>query len=868
MPLVVVLLTGCIESNLIPCGELQCPSDATCHQGACVATVALDACAGIADGTACTLANTSNSICLSSVCTAVGCGSGVIDPRSHEVCADTNRENGDGCNADCTSTETCGNGVIDQYKGEACDDGNASNDDDCHNDCRRPSCGDGVVDSRFGEACDDGALNSDQANANCRPNCLLSRCGDGTADGSEVCDDRNANSGDGCSFDCKSKETCGNNYTDFATGEQCDNDTTLAGDGCGQTCENEQLVVEPIVVDPLPTQYCSHDFPARGEYVVFSNVGTVIVGRDGRHVRITQHQPPPRAGCMMAYNSTTQKLYLFGGQADPEVRDLWSFDGTDWTLENADGPPARGRGMLEYDVAGNQLILAGGVAANSPLRDTWSYRNGAWSNLTATAGPAPQTDGGTWMYSTTENRILLASAGGQAKHFQNNRWTIDSREVCLFDPDTGEQQCFSFATLLPVRVGGFMVTVGGEAFLAGGITGECSWFSCTPQLKVMRRQENLWVESNINNLSNLTATVQRGASVFALNGSLVPMYELSVGANATLALAELLNPSIVTGMTATYIAALGKTFYWGGHENHGDMYVANQNSWFSDGTGWRLGPVLPEFCNRGIAMGMEPRVALDCDGRLYYATHNTLTPGPLSPSSTIVFDESRHAIVAWVDDHLEVLDSNGWQPIPASQGLPLTVGGTWLLYYQGSIHAAANVGGTTYIAKFDGNAWVSLSTLGLAGRTFESVSLDTTRYAIVATLRNGYVLEPAVASFDGTAWRRAAYPGAAQAIQTYDSRNAMLLSGEPNFLGVVLRQIDPARLRDACEDATVDSDADGHMGCADPDCWWRCDPSCPPRAPAATCAIGRARCGDGVCDNNLENPAICPLDCSTYAVSE
>ena len=287
VPLVVVLLTGCIESNLIPCGELQCPSDATCHQGACVATVALDACAGIADGTACTLANSSNSICLSSVCTAVGCGTGVIDPRSHEVCADTNRENGDGCNADCTSTETCGNGVIDQYKGEACDDGNASNDDDCHNDCRRPSCGDGVVDSRFGEACDDGATNSDQANANCRPNCLLSRCGDGTADGSEVCDDRNANSGDGCSFDCKSKETCGNNYTDFATGEQCDNDTTLAGDGCGQTCENEQLVVEPIVVDPLPTQYCSHDFPARGEYVVFSNVGTVIVGRDGRHVRIT-----------------------------------------------------------------------------------------------------------------------------------------------------------------------------------------------------------------------------------------------------------------------------------------------------------------------------------------------------------------------------------------------------------------------------------------------------------------------------------------------------------------------------------------------------------------------------------------------------
>lgn len=868
LPLVVVLLAGCIESNLIPCGELQCPSDATCHQGACVATVALDACAGIVDGTACTLANTSNSICLSSVCTTVGCGSGVIDPRSHEVCADTNRDNGDGCNADCTSTETCGNGVIDQYKGEACDDGNAINDDDCHNNCQRPSCGDGVVDSRFGEACDDGALNSEQANANCRPNCLLSRCGDGTLDLNEVCDDRNANSGDGCSFDCKSSETCGNNYTDFATGEQCDNATTLAGDGCGQTCENEQLVVEPIAVDPQPIQFCSHDFPARGEYVVFSNVGTVIVGNDGRHVRITQHQPPPRANCMMAYNGTTQKLYLYGGQADPEVRDLWSFDGTDWTLENADGPPARRSAMFEYDAAGNQLILAGGVAANATLRDTWSYRNGAWTNLTATAGFAPQTDGASWMYSTAEQRILLASPDGSSMHFQNNRWAPDGQEVCFIDPDTGEQQCFTLSMSLPIRIGGFMASVGGETFLVGGRTDDCNWFSCAPQLKVLRRQQNVWVDSGINNLTNLVTSVQRGASVFALNNLLTPEYALSVGVNATLVFTDVPDPGIVSEMTATYVPALGKTFYWGGFENHGDTFTVNENTWFSDGTGWRLGPVLTDFCDSAIAMGMEPRVALACNGQLYYVTHNTLAIGPLAPSSTIVFDDSRQTIVAWVNDHLEMLNGDSWQMIPGSQGLPPTLGKPWLLYFQGSIHAAANVGGGVYVAKFDGDAWVALNTLGLAGRTLDSVTLDATRYALVATLRNGYALEPAVASFDGSVWRRAAYPGAPQTIQTYDSRNAMLLSGQPNFVGIVLRQIDPARLREACEDATVDSDGDGQMGCADPDCWWRCDPSCPPRAPAATCAIGRARCGDGVCSSELENPAICPLDCSMYAVSE
>src|ERR1700689_5033658 len=43
-------------------------------------------------------------------------------------------------------------------------------------------------------------------------------CGDGIIEGNEVCDDGNTVSGDGCSADCLSDETCGNGIVDVTEG--------------------------------------------------------------------------------------------------------------------------------------------------------------------------------------------------------------------------------------------------------------------------------------------------------------------------------------------------------------------------------------------------------------------------------------------------------------------------------------------------------------------------------------------------------------------------------------------------------------------------------------------------------------------------
>jgi len=78
-------------------------------------------------------------------------------------------------------------------------------------------------------------------------------CGDGLLEVTEVCDDGNTRSGDGCSADCATlergwvcaepgipcvlKQACGNGIIE--TGESCDDHNTVAGDGCDANCNLE-----------------------------------------------------------------------------------------------------------------------------------------------------------------------------------------------------------------------------------------------------------------------------------------------------------------------------------------------------------------------------------------------------------------------------------------------------------------------------------------------------------------------------------------------------------------------------------------------------------------------------------------------------
>jgi len=207
------------------------------------------------------------------------CGNGLVN--FGEQCDDGNSDNQDDCPSGLGATcqkARCGDGFLwtEGSGTEECDLGAGNSDTGtCTTQCKFPQCGDGFVQPSIGEQCDLGSANNDTGL--CSTHCQIARCGDGFLQPGEVCDDGNNVSGDGCSADCKSIETCGNGLVDPpfegcddgngnnndacpdgphgtcqparcgdgfvfngpGGSEQCDDGNNVDGDGCSSTCQLE-----------------------------------------------------------------------------------------------------------------------------------------------------------------------------------------------------------------------------------------------------------------------------------------------------------------------------------------------------------------------------------------------------------------------------------------------------------------------------------------------------------------------------------------------------------------------------------------------------------------------------------------------------
>jgi cysteine-rich repeat protein len=161
----VLVVSACIQSELVPCGDQLCARGAMCIGGSiCANADQLSACSSVEDGDVCALATGTVGHCTMGVCEPSGCGNDRLDLG--EVCDDGNVTAGDGCSGTCDSDETCGNGVLDASKGESCDCG--ADDTKVPSSCTGP--------------------NSDDPRSPCTTTCRLRRCGDGMVAGPEQCD--------------------------------------------------------------------------------------------------------------------------------------------------------------------------------------------------------------------------------------------------------------------------------------------------------------------------------------------------------------------------------------------------------------------------------------------------------------------------------------------------------------------------------------------------------------------------------------------------------------------------------------------------------------------------------------------------------
>ena len=244
---------------------------------------------GLTQGTEeCDDGNTASNDGCSSTCTdePFSCGNGIVEFFAGEVCDDSDTAAGDNCGSSCASNEMCGNGFVDTIRGEQCDDGGTDYVATLTGAAETPP----VVTAATGTATlvlnGDDTLTYDVITSGLTGTMAHIHLGAVGVAGPIIINlaggptiwsgttapltteqkaqlkagllyinvhtAANVNgeirgqigfatpvSGDGCSANCRSNETCGNGVIDTVTGETCDDGDTAAGDGCDGSCQLE-----------------------------------------------------------------------------------------------------------------------------------------------------------------------------------------------------------------------------------------------------------------------------------------------------------------------------------------------------------------------------------------------------------------------------------------------------------------------------------------------------------------------------------------------------------------------------------------------------------------------------------------------------
>lgn len=244
--------------------------------------------------------------------------------------------------------------------------------------------------------------------------CHSAFCGDGFESEGEICDDANSIDGDGCSAQCRSNETCGNNIVDVAVGENCDDGNFLSGDGCSSRCGAEIASWHEVDLDTFAgSQGPELAYDAARERVVLFGGLTPTLGAQNATLEYDGVQwngiargarPPGREAHVFVYDPMQRALLAFGGNTGMTRRgDTWRFDGAWRELTPAPAPSARaGAGGASTPTG---ALLFGGETDAGLSDETWRFVDGNWQRVEH-VGPSARRDH-RMAYDSIRGRVVL-----------------------------------------------------------------------------------------------------------------------------------------------------------------------------------------------------------------------------------------------------------------------------------------------------------------------------------------------------------------------------------------------------------------------------------------------------------------------------
>jgi cysteine-rich repeat protein len=747
--------------------------------------------------------------------------------------------------------------------------------------------------------------------------CVLPVCGDGRVDASlEHCDDGNTAGGDGCSADCQSNEVCGNGVVDLITGEECDDgNLELSGDGCSATCKREYRLWRDVssAGPPFRAGYGLVTDPDHGVLMFGGGTYGAATPYDIERAKfadtwrwdgstwIDEHpivSPPRRSHPALAYDLRRSRVVLFGGfnqngnaTADtwewdgvtwrdrtpptmvsgPHARsgaafactdtecvmfggaknlgvtyhvDTWIWDGTSWTenTTSTSNPSGRRSAQLAYDPVARRLVLFGGEttlgAITTELFDTWTYEAGQWT-LRSILGPHP-TQTPTLAWDDAAKQMVLFAQG--------NTWRLDATFTWL--PLEAPPDNIQYPVIAWDKENGQLLAVGQDLL--------------TSTMAMSRRAMGWFAASDLHPSSGGGGTpaaydAHRGVTV--VFDPLLGTFEWNgVGYRLTVPIGSAMvptGPSGLEGALAHHLACR-VTVSFGGHIASG---VKTDETWR-----YGVGPTSAPSWTRITGTLPAPRI------------QHAMTYDPVR--DVVLMFGGR--INGGLSNDLWQLTSPGcaptgwaWTQLGIGQAIvPPPRAGAAMAFddkrgvsvlFGGRDPSAVELGDTW---DWNGSVWTErLAKASPPARGDHAMAYDPRRGRVVmfGGRVEGTLLDDAW-EWDGVAgtWLElapAALPAArADHALAMDVTGGLLAVGGDSVGG----QIPDLRLsselstvpRESCTDATLDLDGDGLRGCADPDCWTRCAPTC---APGTSCTD---RCGDHTCNAPLEDYVICPEDCT------
>lgn len=460
---VVILVGGCIDPALVPCGDQLCPAGNVCSQSGCATPEQVAACDGQPEESPCG----SGAYCVGGACRAPVCGNGIRELG--EVCDDGNVNGADGCSAACDSTEICGNELVDLSVGEECDSGLPGlSHDGCTSTCQRELAiwrPENVreLDSRYGHAM---ATFIDAADPSRDHLVLFGGYPDATA---VPTDDMWIWLGAGWKLLTPTLRPAPRAQASMAFDSARKRIVLFGGDSqggddFGDTWEwdGTQWLKRTVSVAPSARRSAAMTYdPARNEIVLFGGDPSGGSSSDDETwtwngtqwtQRSPASRPTARRGAALCFDGT-QVVLFGGGGISASAQHTWTWDGTTWTHRSglSPAPPPRFYASFARDQASGRCVLQGGraeAATGTPaFEDTWEWTGNAW--VQQGSGPARAQSGLAWdpvnqtlmltgglseFGATAQTYVYSAGSWGDAVEY---RVTAASREALAYSPPHG-----------------------------------------------------------------------------------------------------------------------------------------------------------------------------------------------------------------------------------------------------------------------------------------------------------------------------------------------------------------------------------------------------------------------------------------------